>query len=75
MKLLAYLWRNAPTCNHDSETAVRSEIGHNGVRSYYWFCGRCGKKVYVQDWHGHADGDSRAASHRAVSELHNATAL
>src|SRR5271165_2868546 len=54
MKLFDRLWRSAPTCTHSNSTAVRSEIGHNAIRRYYWFCGRCGEKVYVQDWKGKA---------------------
>ena len=75
MKLFGRLWRNTPTCNHGNSTAVRSEIGHNAVRRYYWFCGRCGEKVYVQDWKGNADGVPGAPSHRAITKLHNAIAL
>ena len=75
MKLFDRLWRNTPTRTHSSSTAVRSEIGHNAIRRYYWFCGRCGEKVYVQDWKGNADGGLGAPSHRAITRLHNAIAL
>jgi ribosomal protein S27AE len=64
MKLFYRLWRkNTPNCTHSSSTAVRSEIGHNAVRRYHWFCGRCGEKVYVQDWKGNAEGVPGAPSH------------
>jgi phage terminase large subunit GpA-like protein len=72
MKLFDRLWRSAPTCTHSKSTAVRSEIGHNTVRRYYWFCGRCGEKVYIQDWKGNAHGVPGAPSHRAITRLHNA---
>lgn len=49
MKLFDRLWRSAPTCTHNNSTAIRSEIGHNGVRRYYWLCGRCGEKAHIRD--------------------------
>ena len=75
MKLFDRLWRNTPTCNHGNSTAVRSEIGHNTVRRYYWFCGRCGEKVYIQDWKGNADGVPEAPCDRAITRSHKAMAL
>jgi phage terminase large subunit GpA-like protein len=62
MKLFDRLWKSAPTCAHDNSTAVCSEIGHNAVRRYYWFCDRCGEKVYIQNWKGNVDGGGKIQS-------------
>jgi hypothetical protein len=67
MRLFDHLWGHAPTCTHNDSAALRSEIGHDANRRYYWFCGRCGNKVYVQSWNGHADGVSRAPGRRAIT--------
>ena len=75
MNLFDRLWRNTPICTHNNSSAVSSEIGHTAVRRYYWFCGRCGEKVYIQDWKINADGIPGAPSHRAITRLHNAAAL
>ena len=71
MKLFDRLRRNPRTCTHSKSTAVRSEIGANTVRRYYWFCGRCGEKVYIQDWKGNAEDVPGAPSHRAITRLPN----
>jgi|GEM_PF-6868086 len=70
MRLFDHLWRHAPTCTHTNSTAVRSEIGHNAIRRYYWFCSRCGEKVYIQDWKGNADrcsGNTQPPSYHQIT--------
>lgn len=50
MKLFDRLWKSAATCTYDNSAAVRSEIGHDAVRRYYWVRSKCGEKVYIRDW-------------------------
>ena len=75
MKLFDHLWRRAATCTHNTSTVVRSEIGHNAIRRYYWLCGRCGEKVYIQYSEGNAEGNKGAPGHRAVATLQNGIGL
>ena len=71
MKLFDRLWRSAPPCTHNNLPSVGSEIGHNATRRYYWFCSRCGEKVYIQDREGRADSVSGAQTHRVITKLQN----
>ena len=48
VELLSRLWKSPPKCIHNNTTAVRSEIGHDAVRRYYWICSKCGEKVYTR---------------------------
>jgi ribosomal protein S27AE len=71
MKLFDRLWRSAPTCAHNNSTAVHSEIGHDAVRRYYWFCGKCGERVYINDWQRNADIHVSSPGRRAIIKLQN----
>ena len=57
MKLFDHLLRHSPTCAHNNSSAYHSEIGHDAIRRYYWFCSRCGEKVYIQYSKGNVEGD------------------
>ena len=47
-RLFFRLWKSPPKCIHNNTTAVRSEIGHDAVRLYYWICSKCGEKAYTR---------------------------
>ena len=46
-KLFSRLWKSPPKCIHNKTTAIRSELGHDAVRRYYWVCSKCGERVYT----------------------------
>jgi len=46
-KLFSYLWKSPPECIHNKTAAIRSELGHDAVRRYYWVCSKCGERVYT----------------------------
>jgi len=85
MKLFNRLWKSAPTCTHNNSTAVRSEIGHDAGRRYYWTCSKCGAKVYIEDRKGNAEVlvrehqverslDSRRQTQSDIDDRRNSTA-
>ena len=48
MRIFDHLWKSTTKCIHNDSTAVRSELGHDAVRRYYWICSKCGEKVYTR---------------------------
>lgn len=75
MHLFDRPWKNATACINHQSSPVRSEIGHNALRRYYWVCSSCGAKVYIEDWKGNTEVLWRAPRYRAITRLHNANAL
>jgi hypothetical protein len=74
MKLFDRLLRRSSACCHNNSTPAFSEIGHNAVRRYYWFCSRCGKKIFVNERVGETDGPPYASTATARAIFRDPTA-
>jgi len=55
MKLVGRLRHRVFGCCHQQSALPQSEIGHDTLRHYFWVCGKCGARVYIEDWKSNAE--------------------